>query len=122
MQLGYADTFPVDGMVLLQYKPPHAQHCSLSGGACGAPQAQQEQPSPKALSEHPSPRAEAPPSPEPAQAHTDIPNRAWHAPPTQEFSTVVSLTTHLARHVQVLTSLCFVLQPDQDKTHHFLFC
>lgn len=36
VQLGYVDTFPVDGIVLLQYKFPHAQPSSLSGCASGA--------------------------------------------------------------------------------------
>lgn len=76
----------------------------------------QEQPSPKALSECPSPQGEAPPSPQPAQAHTDIPNRAWHALPRQEFSTVVSLTTDLARHYSGVNipMLYFAIWPGQD--------
>lgn len=99
VQLGYADTFPMDGIVLLQYKFPLFIVRGCPWSCCSLPAlAQQEQPSPKALSEHPSPQGEAPPSPQPAQAHTDLPNRAWQALPTQEFSTVVSLTTDLARH------------------------
>lgn len=115
VQLGYVDTFPMHGTVLLQYKFPHAQQSSLSGCACGAatikhtaschfisaPTYIESNLSQKHLQNVP------PCSPPPpcfsfptacSGIHSDTPNRAWLTFSRQAFSTVVSLTTDFARH------------------------
>lgn len=89
VQLGYVDTFPMHGTVLLQYKFPHAQQSSLSGCACGAatikhtaschfisaPTYIESNLSQKHLQNVPpcSPPPHALASPQPAQAYTVIP-------------------------------------------------
>lgn len=118
-------TFPMDGIALLQYKFPHAQPCSWSGGACGAAAPSQLRQSKNNLPQkHPQniplPRQKLP-SPQPAQAHTEIsqtqPGMLF---PHRNFLLLCHWPQTWQGIVQVLTSPCFILQPDQDKTHHFL--
>lgn len=127
VQLGYADTFPMDGIVLLQYKFPHVQHSSLSGDACGAAAPSQLRHSKNNLPQKhsqniPLPREKLPLPTACPGTHRVIPNTAWHDLPRQESSTLCHWPQTWQGIIQVLTSPCFILQPDQDKTHHFLVC
>lgn len=88
----------------------------FSGGACEAAAPSQQEQFPKSTLRTSLSPGRSFPFPQPAQAHTDIPNRAWCTFPRQEFSTVVSLPTDLARHYSGVNIpvLYFATWPGQD--------
>lgn len=113
------------GIVLLQYKFPHAQHCSLSGVPVELLLPPSSGPArttfPKSTLRTSLCPGRSSLSPQPAQAHTQIsqtqPGMLF---PHRNFLLLCHWPQTWQGIIQVLTSPCFILQPDQDKTHHFL--
>lgn len=124
VQLGYADTFPMDGIVLLQYKLPHV-HCQGVPVELLLPSQLQQSKNnlPQKHSQNiPFPKQKFPP-PHRLPRHTQ---RSQTEPgmlfPDRNFLLLCHWPQTWQGIIQVLTSPCFILQPDQDKTHHFFVC